>query len=143
MPDDLGNIEDRVKARLEAQPTILEQFASHMKEAMPKNPFPTAILDEQNNVVPVHIADALIWQMEHVSRIRVDLTKVGNIEISTVFSTVALSGTLHDHEERESFHFETMIFGPESAYVWNRYQTMEEAKNGHAAAVESILAKIE
>ncbi len=91
------------------------------------------ILDENNNPVPCtdsNVAGALLMD---VQRRRVARTKVGTLEVSTVF-------LVHDHgfgSEGPPVLWETMIFGLEDDDEYTeRYRSYDEAVTGHERAVE-------
>lgn len=91
------------------------------------------ILDAEGN--PVAIADPIVWAKwyENIENRIVDHTTFGNIEVSTVFL-----GLDHSHGIGPVVLWETMIFGgPHDSYC-ERYSTIEEARRGHAEAVELV-----
>jgi len=63
---------------------------------------------------------------------RIGKTKIGDVEVSTVFLGL-------DHGfGGKTLLFETMIFGGKYDEWCERYETMEEAKKGHAKAVKKV-----
>ena len=70
--------------------------------------------------------------MEANSR-RVEFTKIGKVEISTVFL-----GLDHGFGHGKVILFESMIFGGKYNGCSNRYETVEQAKKGHATAVKKV-----
>jgi len=99
--------------------------------------------DDEGNVVPCrNIIEWSIWSETHDRR--VELTVIGNINISTVLLT-------HDHNywgEGPPILFETMVWitVPDSGHNYGRewldgqqrYSTIEEARQGHALLVEAV-----
>ena len=64
---------------------------------------------------------------------RVALTKIGAVDISTVFL-----GLDHSNGEGPPLLFETMIFGGPLDEEQRRYTTWDEAEAGHAEMVERV-----
>ena len=60
-------------------------------------------------------------------------TKVGNIEISTVFL-----GLDHSFGGKKPLLFETMIFGGKLDQEQERYTTWEQAEKGHKGMVNKV-----
>lgn len=75
--------------------------------------------------------DLMTWAREFEDRGReVAFDRVGDTHVSTVFL-----GLDHNFGSGEPLLFETMIFGgPLDEYTW-RYETWEQAEEGHRAAV--------
>lgn len=136
--DEIAPIEAQWKGRNDDQ-RIIAAF----KEAVPDSPFPTAILDENENPKQVHIADAIFWEMSNPDKLIVAKDTISGIEVSTIFSPVPLVGTLHPTKDRDLIHFETMLFFPESSTTWNRYLTIADARAGHKAAIKHVEAIID
>ena len=90
---------------------------------------------------PVHEPDILKWaswfeQAGRDGRRVVKKTRIGNVEISTVFLGL-------DHRFGRSgppLLFETMIFGGEADEDCWRYATWEQAEGGHEEAVALVKA---
>jgi hypothetical protein len=76
------------------------------------------------------------WYEANQEAKRIDLTEVGDVEVSTVFLGL-------DHNHRlvgPPVLFETMTFGGDEAtdqMQW-RYHTRDEAQRGHAAIVDAL-----
>jgi len=70
--------------------------------------------------------------MELQNRV-VEKTKVGDVEVSTVFI-----GLDHGWGEGPPILFETMIFGGKHDQFQERYPTWDEAVAGHEAAVRMV-----
>jgi len=86
---------------------------------------------------PVEQPDFLKWGewFEKADR-TVAKTMVGNMEISTVFLSLN-----HNHtREGPPILFETLVFGGDlDGEMW-RYETWEEAEEGHRAVVKLVMA---
>lgn len=106
-----------------------QEFIDYLKENIPDFGWPTAIL-EDGIVKPVHIGEALVWQINNKDKMTVAKTDVGELEVSTVFFTSSFTG-----QHRPALHFETMIFGKEHTSTFGRWETLEAAKAGHEHAV--------
>lgn len=87
---------------------------------------------EGKKVVPV--ADTLEWArwFERANR-RVDESFIGNIRISTVFL-----GLDHGFSGGRRLWFETMIFGGSHDGYQERYETWEQAEQGHLKALALV-----
>ena len=94
------------------------------------------ILDDNGN--PVRCDDLIQWAAwyEKADR-RVAKTKVGDVEVSTVF--LALN---HCWGGGEPLLFETMIFGGEHDEFCDRYTTREAAIVGHENVVNMVKGNI-
>ncbi len=93
------------------------------------------ILDENNQ--PVEVEDILEWArlISDDKKKRVDYTKIGNVTISTVFLGL-------DHgwgREHIPILFETMIFGGRLDNYQNRYETYDQAVEGHKNAIAMVI----
>jgi hypothetical protein len=66
---------------------------------------------------------------------RVACTKIGDVEVSTVFLCV---DTAYIAEEHVPILFETMVFGGEMDEYCERWCTWGEAEEGHKAVVEQV-----
>jgi hypothetical protein len=96
------------------------------------------ILDDNHRVVKTD--DLLVWGrfMSNRKR-RVDLTCVGNAEISTVFL-----GLNHRYSDKgPPLLFETMIFGGKHDEYCKRYSSWDDAMIGHDMAVKMVKASVE
>lgn len=108
-------------------------------------------MDDQGRVAPCW--DTMEWgeYMEHSDR-KVALTTIGRVNISTVFL-----GLDHNHWEGPPLIFETMIWvtvpealdkygisnhGREWLDGQQRYSTLEEARQGHAAIEEGVKERL-
>ena len=86
---------------------------------------------------PVPEPDPIKWaQWFEGDKRRVELTKVGEVEVSTVFL-----GVDHQWAQGPPLLFETMVFGGDLDEEQVRYGTMDEAKAGHAAMVGRVKAE--
>lgn len=88
------------------------------------------ILDENHNIIATH--DMMEWtQWFKEGNIRVELTKLFDCSISTVFLSID-----HSFGGDIPILFETMIFGGPLNDYQDRYATWEEAVIGHNEAVQ-------
>ncbi len=86
---------------------------------------------------PKAVKDVLEWGTTFESQDRVvEKTKIGDVDISTVFL-----GLNHRYGEGEPLLFETMIFGGEDDGYQDRYSTWDDAVKGHKFACEKVSAK--
>lgn len=82
---------------------------------------------------PVVEPDLMRWARSFNSNRRVALTKIGAVEVSTVFL-----GINHNFGDGEPILFETMIFDETSANREWRYATWDEAQAGHDRIVAAL-----
>ena len=84
---------------------------------------------------PVAVDDTRTWaeQFEKIEQRRVQKTKFGDVEISTVFL-----GLDHSFGMGPPLLFETMIFGGKHDQFQDRYSTWDAAEKGHAQAIEIV-----
>lgn len=84
------------------------------------------------NKVPVACEefDASAWD---IANRRVDKTKIGNVQVSTVFLCID-----HSFESGEPVLFETMVFGGPLDGEMDRYCSWDDAVKGHAAIVQRV-----
>lgn len=105
-------------------------FFRHMQELLPEDTGPAhteiAILDGEGRVWKCDMVTHWVWQMAMPNMHRIDLTKVGEAEVSTVFCPIATKNK----------HFETMILGPRERR-WT-YKTLAQAKAGHQEIVVAL-----
>ena len=83
---------------------------------------------------PKHCPDLMEWAewMETADR-TVQVTMIGDVRVSTVFL-----GLDHQFGVGSPILYETMIFGGDLDEYQERWQTLGEAKNGHAVAVQHV-----
>lgn len=112
----------------------LEKIVEELKFQFVNLPFRTAILVDKK-VEYVHLLDSVVWQMKNPDGYRIQLEEVGNSTVSTIFSVVPLDASFQSNNTAK--HFETMIFG-DGDITWNRYETFDQAVEGHKAAVEYV-----
>ncbi|HEX3445807.1 MAG TPA: hypothetical protein VHS80_13910 [Chthoniobacterales bacterium] len=106
-----------------------------------------AILDESGNVVECDLITWAMWFEKSRQRI-IEQDQIGDLWVSTIFI-----GLNHQYGRGPPLWFETMVFHepeyepgldrmirPEAGYC-ERYTTIQEARAGHAAAIEWIRAK--
>jgi hypothetical protein len=70
---------------------------------------------------------------EHPEKKRIARTQIGDVVVSTVFLMID-----HGFLDETPILFETMIFGGEYNDFQERYETWEEAEEGHALAVKLV-----
>lgn len=75
------------------------------------------------------------WSVDF-NKMIVEKTKIGDIEVSTVFLGLDHS---FSPEKTGPILFETMIFGGEAEGYQERYATYEEAEQGHKKACDMVL----
>jgi hypothetical protein len=82
----------------------------------------------KGELIPADVSTWCQW-FENLDNRRIDFTKVGDVQISTV--CLGLNhGTF-----KEPLWFETMVFGGEHDGVTERYPTLETAQLGHKQMV--------
>jgi hypothetical protein len=85
----------------------------------------------------VSMAESAQWLETHRAEKRIDLTEVGDVEVSTVFL-----GLDHGWDDGPPVLFETMTFGggqDTNEWQW-RYTTRAAAQAGHDAIVAALRA---
>ncbi len=88
---------------------------------------------EDGNGNPV-VVDMTTWASSfEVSNRKVAKTKVGEVEVSTVFL-----GLNHQFGDGPPLLYETMVFGGPMDGEQERYSTRAEATEGHAATVKRV-----
>jgi len=81
-------------------------------------------------------ADLMTWgKWFETAERHVDDTWIGNVRISTVFL-----GLDHSFSEGSPLLFETLVFGGELADEMERYETYEQAEDGHKKMVARVEA---
>jgi hypothetical protein len=85
-------------------------------------------------VVPCNLFESMESFSDSRNIIRQDM--IGNMKVSTVFLAIN-----HGFGERNLW-FETMIFGGHLDQYQDRYETWEEASEGHKVAVRLALGKL-
>lgn len=85
--------------------------------------------------VPVPEPDLLTWAkwFENDDNRRVAFTKIGNVDVSTIFL-----GIDHAFFGGKPVLFETMVFGGEMDQRQERYYILEEAMIGHERVVSMV-----
>jgi hypothetical protein len=84
--------------------------------------------------------DALEWGefFEDADARRVALTEIGNVQVSTVFL-----GIDHNFSGKGApLLWETAVFGFEDCDIFGRWASEEAARDGHAAAVLMVKARL-
>jgi hypothetical protein len=123
-----------------------QTFVDYMKENLPDIKWHSSIL-ENGEVREVHFAEAIAWACEQPDEtFHIGKTKIGEWEISTIFSINNLTGNPDQPK-----HFETMTFyngvkikgDSYCSEVNDRYKTLDEAKLGHNFACYCIRQKEE
>jgi hypothetical protein len=107
----------------------LSRFAREDKDIMDEQKY---ILDENHNIAPVDWGTWAKWYKE--SERHVGLTRVGGVEVSTVF----LSDDHNFGDSDRPVLFETLVFGGELDGERERYCTWQEAEAGHEAMVARV-----
>lgn len=115
----------------------LEEFEKLMNRRFKDYNF---ILDDNNNVIPCdNIIEWSDWRNANRSRININMTKVGELRVSTIFlghKTLSFS--------KEPMVFETMVFDEFDFPVLDiceRYSTYQEAMSGHKKIVKELKSK--
>lgn len=88
-------------------------------------------------VVPVSSLFELEDFLTHFDKRRVALTEIGDANVSTVFLAIN-----HSFGEGPGLWFETMIFGGDHDGYQERYETYEQAEEGHKRAIEMAQEKL-
>lgn len=89
---------------------------------------------------PIATNSVFIWGREYEKNRFVDQTMVGNIRISTVF--LGINHRFFNADTLPPILFETMIFGGVFNEYQERFETWEQAENGHKKAVEMVLNSV-
>jgi hypothetical protein len=96
------------------------------------------ILNKKHEIVPTDSLTATRWLCPDADgkndNRRVAYTKIGDVQISTVFL-----GLDHSFDDGPPLVFETMIFGGEHNEGQWRYHAWQEALEGHEAAIKLVL----
>ena len=119
------------------------------------------IMDDDHNVIPCDdIIEHAKWMMDHKKKI-VEQTRVGEVDISTVFLGIGHCNSQFGGDSSFDYVFETMAFGPEELIdvivrnttedissvmakfcgwsdLQRRYKTWDEAKKGHKETVDFV-----
>ncbi len=79
--------------------------------------------------------DCLTWAkwFEKVDRV-IERTEVGNVMVSTVF----LGLNYNFYQEGPPLLYETLVFGGNLDGEIDRYETLEQAQNGHVEMVDRV-----
>lgn len=93
------------------------------------------ILDDQGNVEPAELLEWAKW-FETANRI-LDKTKIGDVEVSTVFL-----GINYNFYGGTPLLWETMIFGGEHDQYQDRYSSKEDALKGHQVAIDLVMSSL-
>lgn len=86
------------------------------------------VMDPEGKVYRCDSSTLLIWQMVYPELVRVALTKVGKVEVSTVFLPVA----------RKNRHFETMLLDDNPSERKWAYANINAARQGHKEIVAAL-----
>jgi hypothetical protein len=111
---------------------LIAEAAKDLSPAVQDGLHCAILLDDE--VVPTDFIVWSIWHQINPEASIVAKDQVGNSEVSTVFIHVAQHGINPD----KNYHFETMIFGPDSASVEDRYLTLADAVAGHHATTRRL-----
>lgn len=87
--------------------------------------------DETHEIRPIELED--LWRTGEQVGKSVAKTKVGDVEVSTVFLSID-----HSFGGGRPLVFETMVFGGEHDQWQDRYSTWDEAVKGHENAVKMV-----
>ncbi len=90
------------------------------------------LIDENGKAYKSHLP-LMEWYEASKAIKRVDFTSRDGVDVSTVFL-----GRDHAYFGDAPLLFETMVFGGEFDQEQERYSTLQEAKDGHAAMVKKV-----
>lgn len=89
---------------------------------------------EGRKVREVTFKDWSSWYLKNSNKSHVDRTEIDGVIISTVFLAIN-----HSFGQVTPLWFETMIFGGELDGYQKRYETYEEAEEGHQKCLQKVL----
>ena len=90
-------------------------------------------LDKNHNPVPCNDGEYPKKEQSNEAQWRVGNDMIGDVQVSTVFL-----GLDHRFGDGTPILFETMIFGGEHDEYQERYETWDEALEGHKRAIEMV-----
>ena len=95
---------------------------------------------EDGVVVKADQTLAMLWERKNPDACRIGKDEICGYEVSTMFMSIACG---YSGKERKPLHFETMVFGPKGESTGQRYETLDEARKGHASMVQCLKERSE